>query len=70
MFWQKREPALLTDRTRSIAEHKRLGDVGMQYEPLYCLSKTLLSAAEREKLANAYKVYAADFVPTKDGTGS
>ncbi|MFZ4499993.1 MAG: class I tRNA ligase family protein [Minisyncoccia bacterium] len=51
--------------------------VGLEYEPLYPYITELLNKkdvsggalAESEKLPNAYKVYAADFVTTTDGTG-
>ncbi len=43
--------------------------VGLSYEPLYPFLKDNISGAEKEKLPNAYKVYAADFVTTTDGTG-
>ncbi len=43
--------------------------IGLEYEPLYPFTKEHISGAEKEKLANAYKVYAADFVTTEDGTG-
>ncbi len=43
--------------------------VGLSYEPLYPFLANNISAAEKEKLSNAYKVYAADFVTTTDGTG-
>ena len=43
--------------------------IGIEYEPLYLFLKDNISGAEKEKLKNAYKVYAADFVTTEDGTG-
>ncbi len=43
--------------------------VGLQYEPLYPFLRDNISGTEKEKLKNAYKVYAADFVTTTDGTG-
>ncbi len=43
--------------------------VGLEYEPLYPFLKDNVSGAEKDKLANAFKVYAADFVTTTDGTG-
>ncbi|MFA6432776.1 MAG: class I tRNA ligase family protein [Candidatus Paceibacterota bacterium] len=43
--------------------------VGMEYEPLYPFLRDNISGTEKEKLKNAYKVYAADFVTTEDGTG-
>lgn len=52
-----------------IAEHKGSEMVGMQYEPLYPYMQELVVGEQKEKLANAFKVYAADFVTTTDGTG-
>ncbi len=43
--------------------------VGKSYEPLYPHLAKALPEKEKEKLINAYKVYAADFVSTEDGTG-
>ena len=43
--------------------------IGLSYEPLYPFLKDTISGPEKEKLANAFKVYAADFVTTTDGTG-
>jgi isoleucyl-tRNA synthetase len=43
--------------------------VGLEYEPLYPFLKDNISGSEKEKLPNAFKVYAADFVTTTDGTG-
>ncbi len=43
--------------------------VGTSYEPLYPFAREVASATELPKFENAYKVYAADFVTTEDGTG-
>jgi isoleucyl-tRNA synthetase len=43
--------------------------VGLEYEPLYLSVVDNVSGGEKEKLANAFKVYPADFVTTSDGTG-
>jgi isoleucyl-tRNA synthetase len=43
--------------------------VGISYKPLYPYLGTLINGTEQEKMANAYKVYVADFVTTADGTG-
>jgi isoleucyl-tRNA synthetase len=43
--------------------------LGLSYEPLYPYLSEIISGNEKEKMANAYKVYAADFVTTTDGTG-
>ncbi len=43
--------------------------VGREYRPLFAYAKTLASENEQPKFDKAYKVYRADFVTTKDGTG-
>jgi isoleucyl-tRNA synthetase len=43
--------------------------VGWEYEPLYPFLRDNVSGHEKDKLKNAFKVYAADFVTTTDGTG-
>lgn len=43
--------------------------VGTAYEPLYPFAREVASKSEEGKFENAYKVYAADFVTTEDGTG-
>lgn len=44
--------------------------VGKTYKPLFpFLNQANLPQKEREKMSNAYQVYAADFVSTEDGTG-
>jgi isoleucyl-tRNA synthetase len=43
--------------------------LGLSYEPLYPYLKDNLPETEVEKISKAYKVYAADFVNTEDGTG-
>ncbi len=50
-----------------IAEHKGSEMAGMSYEPLYPYMQELNKGDD--KMANAYKVYVADFVTTTDGTG-
>ncbi len=55
--------------TKIIATIKGEDLVGLGYEPLYPFLKDHISGAEKEKMKNAYKVYAADFVTTTDGTG-
>jgi len=52
-----------------ITEMKGSDLVGLSYEPLYPYLSELLDDAQKDKLQNAYKVYAADFVTTTDGTG-
>ncbi len=44
--------------------------VGLEYEPLYSqAAEYIKSQTTEDKFKNAYKVYAADFVTTTDGTG-
>ncbi|HTK33342.1 MAG TPA: class I tRNA ligase family protein [Candidatus Paceibacterota bacterium] len=43
--------------------------VGLSYEPLFPYLKDAVTGTEKDKLANAFKVYAGDFVTTADGTG-
>jgi isoleucyl-tRNA synthetase len=43
--------------------------LGLSYEPLYPYLGEIISGNEKDKMENAYKVYAADFVTTTDGTG-
>ena len=43
--------------------------VGLEYEPLYPFLSENLPDEEKGKLAKAFKVYAADFVTTEEGTG-
>ncbi len=43
--------------------------VGKTYKPLYPFLNDSVTGAEKSKLKNAFKVYAADFVTTADGTG-
>ncbi len=43
--------------------------VGISYEPLFPFIEDTISETEKPNLANAYKVYAADFVTTEEGTG-
>ena len=43
--------------------------IGLEYKPLYPYLKDNLPTSEQEKLPNAFKVYAADFVSIGEGTG-
>ncbi|HEX2792164.1 MAG TPA: class I tRNA ligase family protein [Candidatus Paceibacterota bacterium] len=43
--------------------------VGRSYEPLYPFGPNVAPESEKAKFERAYKVYAADFVTTEDGTG-
>ena len=51
------------------AEKKGSELVGWEYEPLFPYVKDALPPTEKEKLGNAFKIYAADFVGATDGTG-
>ncbi len=57
------------DEYTIIKEIKGSELVGLEYEPLYPYLSEQISGTEKEKMINAYKVYAADFVTTNDGTG-
>jgi len=43
--------------------------VGLSYEPLYTFAQDVALESEKPKFEKAFKVYAADFVTTEDGTG-
>lgn len=60
---------ILPEGFEVIAEHKGSEMVGLKYEPLYPFISNLLPEEQKEKLQNAFQVYAADFVTTTDGTG-
>ena len=58
------------DLSASVEMTKKGKDlVGLEYEPLYPFIGEQISDEEKDKLEKAYKVYAADFVTTEDGTG-
>ncbi len=57
----KERLALLGEGVEIVAEHKGSEMVGMEYTPLYDVPAL--------KSEHSYKVYAADFVTTTDGTG-
>lgn len=52
-----------------VGEMKGSELVGLEYEPLYPYLRENLPEGEKTKLEKAFKVYAADFVTTTDGTG-
>ncbi|OGG50121.1 hypothetical protein A2763_01090 [Candidatus Kaiserbacteria bacterium RIFCSPHIGHO2_01_FULL_54_36] len=53
-----------------ILEEKKGSDlVATEYEPLFPFLKTSAPAKQHKAFEKAYKVYAADFVSTEDGTG-
>jgi isoleucyl-tRNA synthetase len=43
--------------------------VGIEYEPLYRFVESVASDDERERFKQAFRIRAADFVTTEDGTG-
>ncbi|MDE1966862.1 MAG: class I tRNA ligase family protein [Patescibacteria group bacterium] len=51
-----------------LSEFKGKDLIGASYEPLYPFMGSI-AGPEKDKLADAFKVYAADFVTTADGTG-
>ncbi len=66
----KERISVLGEGYEIIAEHKGSEMVGMQYEPLYpYLSELCKLSTVNYNLDTAFKVYAADFVTTTDGTG-
>ncbi|MBY0328510.1 class I tRNA ligase family protein, partial [Patescibacteria group bacterium] len=65
----KERLALVEGEYEIVAEMKGLDLVGLEYESLYPYLAELLDEGQKDKLQNAYKVYAADFVTTTDGTG-
>jgi isoleucyl-tRNA synthetase len=52
-----------------VEEMKGSNLVGLEYEPLYPYLSNTISDIEKQKLDKAFKVYAASFVTTEDGTG-
>ncbi len=61
--------SVLPEGYEIVVEYKGSEMAGMQYEPLYPYLAAQITGTEKEKLAQAYKVYTADFVTTTDGTG-
>jgi isoleucyl-tRNA synthetase len=63
--------SLFKDQNIEIVHDDILGSdlVGLEYEPLYPFLGDTISDTEKPKLEKAFKVYAADFVTTEDGTG-
>jgi isoleucyl-tRNA synthetase len=63
----------LFPRTRFNFTTKGSDLVGLQYEPLYPFMSTFVNDEQKKsaswRIENAFKVYAADFVTTTDGTG-
>jgi len=65
----KERLSLLEGEYEIVGEVKGSELAGLSYEPLYPYLATLIDDSQKEKIENAYKVYAADFVTTTDGTG-
>lgn len=65
----KERLALVEGEYEIVSEMKGVDLVGLEYESLYPYLAELLDEGQKDKLQNAYKVYAADFVTTTDGTG-
>ena len=64
-----RLPILINGKHNVLKEIKGSDLVGLSYEPLYPYMQELVPESQKENLAKAFKVYAADFVTTTDGTG-
>ena len=61
--------SLIEGEYQIIREMKGSEIAGFEYEPLYPYLKESVPEKQKDQLRNAYKVYAADFVTTEDGTG-
>jgi isoleucyl-tRNA synthetase len=60
---------VLGEGVEIVEELKGKDLLGQEYKPLYPFLKEQLPESEKAKVENAYKIYAADFVTTEDGTG-
>ncbi|MBI4067921.1 class I tRNA ligase family protein [Candidatus Kaiserbacteria bacterium] len=68
--WMAKERVSVLFPDTKIEEEKKGSElVGLAYEPLASYMKPAVSEREKEKLGNAFKIYAADFVGATDGTG-
>ncbi|MDD5165142.1 MAG: class I tRNA ligase family protein [Candidatus Pacebacteria bacterium] len=66
----KERLSALKDLTYEMIETVKGSDlVGLTYEPLFPYLKDAVTGAEKDKISNAFKVFAGDFVTTADGTG-
>ncbi len=61
--------SIIEGEYKVIKEMKGSDLVGLEYEPLYPYFINTIPDTEKPKLEKAFKVYAADFVTTEDGTG-
>ncbi len=69
-MWVAKDRAEALFPGAEIIEEKKGKDlVGLSYEPLFPFLADSLPPEQKEKLANAYKIYPADFVTTTEGTG-
>jgi isoleucyl-tRNA synthetase len=67
---KQRLEAVFGDTPYEIVDEKKGSEcVGATYKPLYPYAQELAPESEKSKFSNAYKIYAADFVTTEDGTG-
>ncbi|PIR83099.1 isoleucine--tRNA ligase [Candidatus Kaiserbacteria bacterium CG10_big_fil_rev_8_21_14_0_10_56_12] len=64
-----RAEAMLGGGWERVADVRGEDLVGRSYQPLYDFAKNLAPEGEQGKFDDAFKVYAADFVTTEDGTG-
>lgn len=61
---------VVKEESEILGEVKGADLVGKQYKPLYPFMEQLVEGENKEKLeTNGYRVHAADFVTTEDGTG-
>jgi isoleucyl-tRNA synthetase len=65
----KERLSVLGEGVEIVGELKGKDLLGQEYKPLYPFLKEQLPESEKSKFENAYKIYAADFVTTEDGTG-
>jgi isoleucyl-tRNA synthetase len=61
--------SIIESEYEKIKELKGKDLIGLKYEPLYPYLQNTIPDSEKPKLEKAFKVYAADFVTTEDGTG-
>ena len=70
LTWMARGRAEVLFPEAPVRSEKKGADlVGLEYEPLFPYLKDTLPESQKEKLPNAFKIYAADFVGAEDGTG-
>ena len=69
LWMAKDRLASVAPDAKILVEAKGSDLVGRSYKPLYPYVRAVLPSSQKEALERAYKVYAADFVSTEDGTG-